>query len=251
MNGYNKKGQKDPSKIWLVIIIFGMTGLGVWIHNSIVNKNKKEVYEIMSAFKVYDDEKMFDHIQNTNVGYFLAEGNLIANDIITLPELSGGYSKIKKVKEEYRSHEEEQVIGEDENGNPIKEPITVWDWEEVSTEEYETRNYTFLGKIFTGRSIGYYPSTHKTETIYERSFWNDTRYVYYTAPITVRGTLKGYAENNKISGYFTETSIKGMIRNAKLKLKILPYAFDFICLLVTLGIIAAVYGRPRNSTYLY
>jgi hypothetical protein len=247
MNKY-KNEQKNPSKIWFFLIIIIMAGSGVWIHNAIVNKHKKKVYEIMSAIKIYDDERMFDHIQTTNAGYFLAEGNLVANDIITLPELSGGYAKIKKVKEEYKSHEEEEIVGEDENGNPIKETRTVWDWEEVDSEEFETRDYTFLGKIFTGRSIGYYPSTYKTETIYERHFWrNDIRYVYYTAPIKVRGTLKGYAENNTISGHFTETSIERMIRDAKLALKIVPYVFDFVWLVLTLVIIALIYGRPTEK----
>ena len=91
--------------LFSVIIVAALYGLGVWLSNPILSSSTEKAQKVIAAIKVADPHK-FDHIRRTNAGSFLADGYLIANDTIRLEELPGKYSRVKKVKEEYRLHVE-------------------------------------------------------------------------------------------------------------------------------------------------
>ena len=178
--------------LFSVIIIAFLFGIGVWISNPILTSATENSQKVISAIKVADPHK-FDHIRRTNVGFFLADGDLIANDTITLPELPGKYSRVKKVKEEYRLHTETYTTT-DSKGHTQVHTRTYHSWDAVGHEEFETKTFTFLEKRFTKKEIKYSCSTTKDTTIYNKKAWsNDIRYVYYTTPVTVFGVMEGTA----------------------------------------------------------
>lgn len=176
------------------LIIAILYGAGVWISNPLLTRAIQKADKIITATKV-SDANNFDYIRRTNVGFFIAEGKLIANDTISLPDIPGIYSRIDKVKEEYRSHVETYTTT-DSKGNTTTHTRIVWEWERVDSWDYITKTYTFLGKRFTGKEIGYSCSTTKDTTIYNRKLWgSDVRYIYYTTPFIVSGTMSGDAVN--------------------------------------------------------
>ena len=195
--------------LFSVIIIAILYGFGVWISNPLLTKATEKSQKVITAIKVSDTHK-FDHIRRTNVGYFLAEGTLIANDTITIPDIPGIYARIQKVKEEYRSHVETYTTTDDK-GNTTTHTRIVWEWEKVDDWDYITKSYTFLGQRFTGKEIGYACRSTKDTTIYDRKLWGtDVRYVYYTTPIAVDGVIDGNAVDKK----FKDLNFR---RNAKIK----------------------------------
>ena len=184
--------------LFSTLIIASMYGLGVWLSNPILHSAMEEAQKVISAVKVKDSSK-FNHIKRTNVGFFLAEGELIANDTITLPELPGKYSRVDKIKEEYRSHVETYTTT-DEKGHTTTHTRIVWSWDRVDEDDFITKSYTFLGERFTGKEIGYGAGAMMDTVIYNKKLWgSDVRFVYYMTPVTVDGVMTGISDDKKFS----------------------------------------------------
>lgn len=222
--------------LFSVIIIAVLYGIGVWISNPILSSATEEAQRVITMTKVSDAEK-FGYIRRTNVGNFLAEGDLIANDTITLSEFPGKYSRIKKVKEEYRSHTETYTTTDDD-GDTHTHTRIVWEWEVVKTENFQTQTYTFLGTRFTGKEIDYSCPTTESKTIYDKKLWGtDVRYTYYTTPLVVSGTMRGVTENKayKDLKFKRGTTIKEIIDKAERKQHNAPITFWVLWSIVIAG----------------
>lgn len=186
----------------------------------------EESRKVISSVKVTDSSK-FDYIKRTNVGFFLAEGELIANDTIRIPDIPGIYSRIKKVKEEYRAHVETYTTT-DGKGHVQVHTRVVYSWDVVGRQFFETKTYTFLGQTFTGKEIGYGASPTRDTTVYNRKLWgNDVRYVYYTTPVTVNGVMSGTVDNKKFNDteFRRYVSIEQVIEKAERRERNAPIIF--------------------------
>ena len=215
--------------LFSVIIIAVFFGIGVWISGPISGSAKEKALEVTSAIKVEDAEK-FGYIKRTNAGKFLAEGELIANDTIRIPDIPGIYSRIEKVKEEYRSHVETYVTT-DGKGHTTTHTRVVHSWDVVGRTEYVSETYTFLGQRFDGKEIDYHPHVEKDTVIYDRKlFGNDVRFVYYVAPVTVNGMMRGVADNKGYSEtkFLRDATIKHTVERAEKKARNIPIAF-WVC----------------------
>lgn len=179
-----------------VVIVAIMMGLGVWLSNPIISKATQKANIIISAVQVKDSAK-FDYIRRTDVGDFLAEGDLFAVNPVSIPDIEGVYGKIEKNTEEYTEHTR-TVTTTDEKGNTHTETETYWEWDVKKREHWESHLVKFLGREFIPKDIGYRFNTHYHSTIYppkKKFFSDDIRYVYYVAPATDYGTLRGTVEN--------------------------------------------------------
>ena len=204
------------------IIICVMLIIGKLIVDSIVNSATEKAFDLQTATQVYDKET-FQYIKNVNAGMFLAEGQLIADELITLPELHGTYSKIEKVKEEYTEHTR-TVTKTDEKGNSYTETEPYYEWDVVKREEFVTKSFSFLGQRFTAKEIKYKVPTSYNKTIYKNS---DVRYLYYTAPVVVEGTIIGNANSKtfKDMEFKKGYTIEKTIQKAEKKIENAPIVF--------------------------
>ena len=224
--------------LFSTIIVAAFYGLGVWISNPLLTKATEKSQRVITAIKVSDPSK-FDHIRRTNVGFFLAEGELIANDTITLPDIPGIYARIQKIKEEYRSHVETYTTTDDK-GNTHTHTRIVWEWERVDDWDYITKSYTFLGQRFTGKEIGYGCRATKDTTIYNRKLWgNDVRYVYYTTPVTVSGLMEGVSADKKFQNlnFRKNKTIKEVVERAERSNNNAPIGFWVFWWILTVAIV--------------
>lgn len=238
--------------LFSTVILAVMVGLGVWLSNPILKKATERDFKVISATRVKDADN-FDYIRRTNVGHFLAEGELIANDTLRNPDIPGIYSKIIKVTEEYTEHTEEYEE-EDEDGNVTTHTRTYWSWDEVKREEDESKTFTFLGKRFSAKEIGYRISTTKNATVKDKnkSFWGpERRFVYYTAPITVYGLMDGNADYKAYQdlNFRRDYTIDKAVERANKRMKGEPIAFWILWLIMTGAIMTLFYVCENKWLY--
>ena len=236
--------------LFSTIILSIMIGLGIWISNPILGASTEDALEVVSAVRV-DDANQFGYIKRTNVGMFLAEGELIANDTVRLADFPGIYSRVVKVKEEYCMH---TVIytETDAKGKTTMHTRVYYSWDEKGREEFESKSFTFLGWRFTAKEIGYSVSTVDIKTIYDKKHWgNNIRYVYHTTPITVKGMMRGTVENKtwKDLKFRRDYTIKQAVEKAERKTETAPVVFWTLWIILPAGIICVFYAFENYWLY--
>ena len=131
----------------------------------------------------------------TNIGNAFVAGTLKAVDPISLPEIGGEYSYIRKVKEEYTMHEM-VVTDYDEDGEVIGNHIeTYYTWDEVGHEDHACSKITFLDNEFDYGTIPF-PAREYLTTIKES---NKVRYLYYVCETEYSGTIYAKLADETIS----------------------------------------------------
>lgn len=236
--------------LFSTIILSIMIGLGIWISNPIVGALTEDALEVVSAVRV-DDANKFGYIKRTNVGMFLAEGELIANDTIRLADFPGIYSRIVKIKEEYCMHTE-TYTETDEKGNTTTHTRVYHSWDEKGRENFESKSFTFLGWRFSAEEIGYGVSTVNSKTVYDKKLWgSDVRYIYHTTPITVKGMMKGNVENKtwKNLRFKRDYTIKQEVEKAERNTEMVPVVFWIFWMMLTAGLICGFYAFENHWLY--
>ena len=227
-----------------------MVGLGVWLSGPIMTKATEKYLRVAASVMADTDDK-FDYIARTDVGDFIAEGTLSVIDTIRLEELSGGYSYVKKAKEEYRQHIETYTTT-DSKGHTHVHTRTYWSWDVMKTWKYASERARFLGKEFAMKDV--YSPVSKRDVVIDaprKMFENKTRYVYYTAPPSFDGIMVGSAMNKQ---YIKPSFIEGMtpegyIKKAEKSLNNGTTAFWVLWLLFTAGLIVGFYYLENKWLY--
>lgn len=237
--------------LFSTIILAIMIGIGVWISNPIISSLTQNALETVSAVKITDAEK-FGYIKRTNAGKFYAEGPLVANDTIRLPELRRGYSYVEKVKEVYTMHTETYTTTDDK-GHTQVHTRTYWSWDAKKKEKFETKTYTFLGGRFTKADIKYNVVKDKDTIIYEpkKLFHDEVRHVYYTTPITVNGILVGTADGKSYKNMCFKRGghIVKEVERAENEISTVPVVFWIMWIILTGGLIALFYAAENHWLY--
>ena len=236
--------------LFSTIILAIMIGLGVWISNPIVSSLTKNALETVSAVQAKDSDK-FGYIKRTNAGRFLAEGPLVANDTITIPDIPGQFSYIEKVKEVYTMHTQVYTTT-DGKGHVRTHTRTYWSWDVKGREEFETADYNFLGENFTKKEIGYRGDCEKDTTIYNKKFWgSNVRYVYYTTPVAVEGLMTGVADGKSYNDlkFTRNVLIEDRIESAERKILSIPIVFWTLWIILTGAVITLFYVLENKWLY--
>lgn len=227
-----------------------MVGIGVWISSPILSKATERYLTVASSVEVNTEEE-FDYISRTNVGNFLANGTLSAIDTVRLEELPGVYSSVKKVKEEYRMHVETYTTT-DGKGHTTTHTRTYHSWDEVKHWNYRAERAMFLGKEFKLNEV-YLVKTQKDTIIKVKTkiFENDTRYVYYTAPVSFDGVMLGSAMNHKYENpsFISGSTAEKYIMDQEKNLNGSTVLFWFLWILLTTGIIVGFYALENKWLY--
>jgi hypothetical protein len=233
-----------------VTILAIMVGIGVWLSAPILSKATERYLAVASSVVANTDDE-FDYISRTNAGRFLANGTLSAIDTVRLEELPGVYSSVKKVKEEYRLHTEVYTTT-DGKGHTTTHTRTYHSWDEVKHWNYKAERAMFRGKEFKIDEV-YRVRTQKDTIIKVKTkmFENDTRYVYYTAPVSFDGVMLGNAMNRKYEEpkFINGLTAEEYIKNVERKLNGNTVLFWILWSLLTAGMIAGFYALENKWLY--
>lgn len=233
-----------------VTILAIMVGIGVWLSAPILSKATERYLAVASSVVANTDDE-FDYISRTNAGRFLANGTLSAIDTVRLEELPGVYSSVKKVKEEYRLHTEVYTTT-DGKGHTTTHTRTYHSWDEVKHWNYKAERAMFRGKEFKIDEV--YRVRIQKDTIIKvktKMFENDTRYVYYTAPVSFDGVMLGSAMNRKYEEpkFINGLTAEEYIKNTERKLNGSTVLFWILWSLLTAGMIAGFYALENKWLY--
>ena len=173
-----------------IMLIFGFL-----ISDKIVDSELESNEKYDRALRI-EDQDMFRHGMDTDVGFAFVKGKWNAVDTVSFPEIEGEYSYIKKVKEKYTRHTRTVTKTKTVNGKKktYTETEVYWTWDEVDSWKLSCTKITFLGEKFDYQKIPVRPTT-KINTIKETS---KIRYVYYATPATFEGTIFADLRNDTI-----------------------------------------------------
>ena len=233
-----------------VTILAIMVGIGVWLSAPILSKATERYLAVASSVVANTDDE-FDYISRTNAGRFLANGTLSAIDTVRLEELPGVYSSVKKAKEEYRLHTEVYTTT-DGKGHTTTHTRTYHSWDEVKHWNYKAERAMFRGKEFKIDEV--YRVRMQKDTIIKvktKMFENDTRYVYYTAPVSFDGVMLGSAMNRKYEEpkFINGLTAEEYIKNTERKLNGNTVLFWILWSLLTAGMIVGFYALENKWLY--
>ena len=233
-----------------VTILAIMVGIGVWLSAPILSKATERYLAVASSVVANTDDE-FDYISRTNAGRFLANGTLSAIDTVRLEELPGVYSSVKKVKEEYRLHTQVYTTT-DGKGHTTTHTRTYHSWDEVKHWNYKAERAMFRGKEFKIDEV--YRVRIQKDTIIKvktKMFENNTRYVYYTAPVSFDGVMLGSAMNRKYEEpkFINGLTAEEYIKNTERKLNGNTVLFWILWSLLTAGMIAGFYALENKWLY--
>ena len=163
----------------VLLISWGFIGLSNTSVDNIIERNER----FNNMIKV-TDEDILNYCINSQINEFLINGNAKAEQPVTLEELKGEYSYIKKTKYHYESHIETYTESyTDSNGkvHTVTKTRTVWEWEYKNSEEWSTNTVKLLGKSFDYNNTSHSTNTikYKDYGIKPNSLWKDDHY-YYT-----------------------------------------------------------------------
>lgn len=201
-----------------------MLVFGFIIHGAISDSLMLKYQEYNTALQITEDTEMFKHAMKTNVGNSFVYGDLKCVDTVSYPGVSGQYSYIRKVTEEFTQHT--RVVS---NGKTTTTQV-YYTWDEVGSERKHCNKIKFLGVEFDYGQIDFPYSSYIT-TI-EDSSDDDIRYVYYGSPIECVGTLYSDLHNNTIndSSFHVNSSISEVIKKYESGAELVLFWFGWIIL---------------------
>ena len=180
-----------------IVIIAIWLCVGLVIAEKIDTWQQDKNIEYYKAAKI-EDEALFEHAMNTNLGNSFVYGELRAIDPVAYPEIKGAYCYITKIIEEYTMHT--RIVTKtrtDANGEleTYTETETYWEWDEINREEKYVDTVVFLGQQFDINKFDL-PSADYIETIKKTS---TIRYKYYGLPDVMTGTIYTVLKDGTIS----------------------------------------------------
>lgn len=173
-------------------LISGKISDAISDNNAIYNK----------AVKITDKE-LFSHAMNTNTGNAFVEGELIALDPVTYPDIRGEYLEIERIEEHY-VRKTKTVTYTDSKGKTQTRTETYWEWDEMNRESKVSERVQFLGHEFKSNKFDL-PYKDYLTTVKKSG---SVRFKYYTSPVKIdKATIftyladKGLKSDSKITIY--------------------------------------------------
>lgn len=232
-----------------ITIILIMVGIGFMIatdvHDSTTSSNEK----YFKALKVDNDEEIFNHAINTEVGNMVSYGTVKANEPVSSELIDGEYFAIIKIEEHYVM-KTRTVTYTDANGKTRTRTETYWEWDEVDREYFQTGTFNYLGKTFDYGDIEFNHYKHN-ETVSEGLISN-VRYQLRTIPIEFSGSLYSKATEKTIEDnvFHLDKTISELIDDKEKEADRSVNVFWIIWIMVALvvvGIFVAMENRFLNG----
>lgn len=220
--------------LFSIIIVLVLTTIGLFISEKISSEADEANQEYEQATKIDNNQDLFEYGMRTNIGNAFVYGTLKAVDPISLPELEGKYTYIKKVKERYTKHI--RTVTHTDGKRTWTTEETYYTWDRVGSEEFNCKEVSFLGNIFPYGIIRL-PVENNIETIRESY---SIRYVYSVSYEEYVGTIYTRLYDNTISKATLYTKdINGTINYLRTSGVVNQVAFWILWVILTAG---SVYG---------
>lgn len=176
-----------------VVILLIMISIGFYISNVIHNYYSEKNEEYFKALKIDNQENIFQHAINTDVGSILSHGEIQSVKPVKDELIKGEYFSIVKAKEVYTMHTrtESYKCGK----RRCHRTVTYWTWDQVSKEKFTADKFKYLGLEFDSGVIEL--NNHKkTDTVQLNAL---ERYVFYTIPKNFNASIFAKVKHNKLS----------------------------------------------------
>lgn len=167
-----------------ISIIAVMLTIGFLISEKISQRyvDINEIYN--KALKIENDEDVFQHGMDTNIGNAFIHGELKAIDTVTFSEIDGKYMYVKKVEEHYNMHTRTYTTTDGKGHTRIHTQI-YWSWDYAGKETKKCKELSFCGVKFKSEKINI-PRASYIQTIKKSSH---VRFKYYGVEMKYTGTI--------------------------------------------------------------
>lgn len=201
MRKFEIKPREILSSIGIIAILLM---IGFCINNKISDHLLEKYQKYDTALQINNDQSLFEHNMNTDIGYAFVYGDLEAIDTVTYDEIGGKYAYVKKVKEKYTRHTRMVKSGKTWHTQ------VYWTWDYAGEESKHCKNISFVGHRFKYGKIEFPDSKH-LKTIKESS---RIRYQYYVCEAKYTGTLFANLSNRTINevNFYNDLSIEETIK---------------------------------------
>lgn len=177
--------------VYSIILLIILIPLGFLLAAGIKKGEEKRVDKFKREVILIKDKGRMADLKN---GEFIAEGNIVALDPQSLPEIPGRYISLRKIEEKYTHHTRIRNTTDSE-GRSHSHVESYYSWDRIGVWEYKASRVSFLGREFKIEDINFSHSPYPDNSL-TRKIDKNTRYVYYTYPeSTPTGILKGRIEN--------------------------------------------------------
>lgn len=194
--------------LFSIIIICVMLALGFLISGNIEAKLNDKYQEYNTATQIVNNADLFEYTIKTNVGNAFVYGDLTAVSPISIDDIEGKYSYIKRNKERYTRHSRTETYRA--GGRTHTRIVYYWTWDLIERTEWHCKTIAFLGHEFPYNTIALpFPEYYG-----KQSCGYHLRYVYYICKPKYIGTLYTSINNHTIERpvFYNEYEIEDCIK---------------------------------------
>ena len=192
-----------PSIVLGFLLVMGAGATGYALHHANeYNRQFDNAYEIQNE----------DDLKHSSGNSFIY-GELKAVDTVSLPEISGEYMYLKKIKQVYTKHK--KLIPIRSGKTVVMNPSYYHSWDDEEVDEVYSKNLSIMGMTLPLSKVESLPEPEYVATIKES---DEICYVYYGCPNIYTGTIYTYINDSDIYGmskFFTKS-----IQDTKKELKV-------------------------------
>lgn len=222
-----------------ISIIAVMLTIGFLISEKISQRyvDSNEIYN--KALKIENDEDVFQHGMDTNIGNAFIHGELKAIDTVTFSEIDREYMYVKKVEEHYNLHTRTYTTT-DGKGHTHVHTQTYWSWDYAGKETKKCKELSFCGVKFKSEKINI-PRASYIQTIKKSSH---VRFKYYGVETKYTGTIFAELKDGTIpddSCFYENKSIDETVDELVSNGKVAQIIFWVIWIILIIGVIFGFY----------
>lgn len=222
-----------------ISIIAVMLTIGFLISEKISQRyvDSNEIYN--KALKIENDEDVFKHGMDTNIGNAFIHGELKAIDTVTFSEIDREYMYVKKVEEHYNMHTRTYTTT-DGKGHTHVHTQTYWSWDYAGKETKKCKELSFCGVKFKSEKINI-PRASYIQTIKKSSH---VRFKYYGVETKYTGTIFVELKDGTIpddSCFYENKSIDETVDELVSNGKVSQIIFWVIWIILIIGVIFGFY----------
>ena len=222
-----------------ISIIAVMLTIGFLISEKISQRyvDSNEIYN--KALKIENDEDVFQHGMDTNIGNAFIHGELKAIDTVTFSEIDREYMYVKKVEEHYNMHTRTYTTT-DGKGHTRIHTQTYWSWDYAGKETKKCKELSFCGVKFKSEKINI-PRASYIQTIKKSSH---VRFKYYGVETKYTGTIFAELKDGTIpddSCFYENKSIDETVDELVSNGKVAQIIFWVIWIILIIGVIFGFY----------
>lgn len=222
-----------------ISIIAVMLTIGFLISEKISQRyvDSNEIYN--KALKIENDEDVFQHGMDTNIGNAFIHGELKAIDTVTFSEIDREYMYVKKVEEHYNMHTRTYTTT-DGKGHTHVHTQTYWSWDYAGKETKKCKELSFCGVKFKSEKINI-PRASYIQTIKKSSH---VRFKYYGVETKYTGTIFAELKDGTIpddSCFYENKSIDETVDELVSNGKVAQIIFWVIWIILIIGVIFGFY----------